>query len=95
MSRSTGLSTAPSRAGRSWWLLGLGVALLIAGVVSRFASSAPDGLERVAEDHGIAANAVEHHALLSYDGATALGGLCTRLSPPPPLGRGGGARGGG
>ncbi len=75
MSRSTGLSTAPSRAGRSWWLLGLGVALLIAGVVSRFASSAPDGLERVAEDHGIAANAVEHHALLSYDGSSALVGL--------------------
>ena len=28
------------------------VSLVIAGFVSRFASSKPDGLERVAEDHG-------------------------------------------
>ena len=31
---------------------GLGVCLLLAALVSPFASSAPDGLERVAQDHG-------------------------------------------
>lgn len=31
------------------------VAVVLAAVVSGFASSAPDGLERVAADHGIAA----------------------------------------
>jgi PDGLE domain len=36
-------------------------AVLIAGVVSYFASGSPDGLERVAGDHGIAA-AEEKHA---------------------------------
>jgi hypothetical protein len=35
-------------------------AVLIAGVVSYFASSSPDGLERVADDQGIAAAEVEH-----------------------------------
>jgi cobalt/nickel transport protein len=33
-------------------LLGLCVALVLAGIVSFFASSSPDGLERVAEDKG-------------------------------------------
>jgi hypothetical protein len=35
-------------------LVGLLVSLLLAGVVSGFASSDPDGLERVAEDKGFA-----------------------------------------
>lgn len=37
-----------------WVLIGVGIAvsLLIAGFVSYYASSSPDGLERVAEDHG-------------------------------------------
>lgn len=35
-------------------------AVLIAGVVSYFASSSPDGLERVAGDQGIAAAEEEH-----------------------------------
>ncbi|MGB3768113.1 MAG: PDGLE domain-containing protein, partial [Phormidesmis sp.] len=35
-----------------FFLIGLGVALIIAAVVSPFASSNPDGLERVAEDLG-------------------------------------------
>jgi cobalt/nickel transport protein len=34
------------------WLIGLGVALIIAVLLSPFASSDPDGLERVAEDKG-------------------------------------------
>jgi cobalt/nickel transport system permease protein len=46
-----------------WFLLtGLVVALLLAGVVSFYASSSPDGLEKVAADKGIDAKA-EPHAL--------------------------------
>jgi hypothetical protein len=41
-------------------LAGLLVALVLAGVVSGFASSDPDGLERVAEDKGFAEAAEEH-----------------------------------
>jgi len=36
------------------WLAGLVVALVCAGVVSFYASASPDGLEKVAADHGIA-----------------------------------------
>lgn len=36
------------------------VALLLAGVVSFYASGSPDGLERVAEDHGFIDTADEH-----------------------------------
>jgi cobalt/nickel transport protein len=41
---------------RQWtyWLIGLGVALVLAVCLSPFASSAPDGLERVAEEKGFA-----------------------------------------
>jgi len=39
---------------------GLLVALLLAFVVSQWASSEPDGLERVAIDHGFAERATEH-----------------------------------
>ncbi|HIH36605.1 MAG TPA: hypothetical protein HA232_01695 [Methanocellales archaeon] len=34
-----------------WWHIGLIIALVLAGGVSLFASSSPDGLERVAIDH--------------------------------------------
>lgn len=37
-------------------LAGLAICLLLAGLAAPFASSHPDGLERVAEDHGIAAS---------------------------------------
>ncbi|NLH50845.1 MAG: hypothetical protein GX444_19900 [Myxococcales bacterium] len=40
-------------------LIGLGVALFLALVVSPHASSSPDGLERVAEDHGFLGKAEE------------------------------------
>lgn len=36
---------------KRWWIIGLGLALLVA-VLSPLASSHPDGLERVAEDQG-------------------------------------------
>jgi cobalt/nickel transport system permease protein len=46
----------------TWFLLaGLAVALLLAGVVSFYASSAPDGLEKVADDHGLDAGATASH----------------------------------
>jgi len=41
---------------------GLLVALLLAGVVSFYASGSPDGLERVAEDEGFLDRADEHAA---------------------------------
>ncbi len=44
---------------RAFVLSGLGVALLIAIFLSPFASSEPDGLNRVAEDHGFSSKAAE------------------------------------
>jgi hypothetical protein len=41
-------------------LVGVLVALLLAGVVSSFASAEPDGLERVAIDEGFADTAQDH-----------------------------------
>lgn len=43
---------------RRWWLLGLAAALLLA-VLSPLASPSPDGLERVAEDHGFIGQVLE------------------------------------
>ena len=45
--------------GRRWWAAGLLIALLLAGVGSYYASSHPDGLERVAEQTGFADSAEE------------------------------------
>ncbi|MFQ6050473.1 MAG: PDGLE domain-containing protein [Candidatus Hydrothermarchaeota archaeon] len=38
--------------GLKWWHLGLIISLIMAGIISIYASSSPDGLERVAEDKG-------------------------------------------
>jgi len=43
-------------------LAGVLLALILAGVVSHYASSSPDGLERVAADKGFAHSATRHHA---------------------------------
>ncbi|MEV4097153.1 energy-coupling factor ABC transporter permease [Streptosporangium saharense] len=52
-------ATAPRRVG--WFLpAGVLVAALLAGVVSFYASSSPDGLERVAEDKGFIGQAGDH-----------------------------------
>jgi cobalt/nickel transport protein len=40
----------------------LAVALVLAGVVSYYASSSPDGLNRVAQDHGFAQTEKGHEA---------------------------------
>ena len=47
---------------RSYWFLGAGLALalVIAGVVSGFASDDPDGLERVSIDQGFDGAAADH-----------------------------------
>ncbi|MFI6453709.1 energy-coupling factor ABC transporter permease [Streptosporangium amethystogenes] len=54
--------TAPVAARRPGWFLpaGIAVAALLAGVVSFYASSSPDGLERVAEDTGFSGQAADH-----------------------------------
>ncbi|HEX2072555.1 MAG TPA: PDGLE domain-containing protein [Geodermatophilus sp.] len=49
--------TGPRRRTRGLWLAGLLVALLVAGVGSWYASSAPDGLEWAAEQTGFAGTA--------------------------------------
>jgi cobalt/nickel transport protein len=67
-----------SRVRTRWVLLGvLAVALLLAGVVSFFASSAPDGLNRVAEDSGFSSTADENDAFSDRvpAGVARLGGL--------------------
>ena len=45
---------------RTVLIVGAVVALLLAGVVSYYASSAPDGLNRVANDQGISKNEKQH-----------------------------------
>jgi PDGLE domain len=61
---STSTTPAPTtRRSRLWGFIGLGlvVALLLAGLVSYYASSSPDGLEKVAADKGISAQERRHH----------------------------------
>ena len=53
--------TGRARGTRAVLVAGLVVALLLAWVVSWYASSAPDGLERVAEDHGFIGTARDSH----------------------------------
>lgn len=51
-------ASAPKRGiARYWWVAGLAIAALIVVVLAPLASPDPDGLERVAEDHGFLANA--------------------------------------
>jgi PDGLE domain-containing protein len=42
---------------RRWWIVGLAIAGLIVLLLAPLASPHPDGLERVAEDHGFLAQA--------------------------------------
>lgn len=58
-------AAAPAPARRSVrrvWLAGLAAALVCAGGVSYYASADPDGLEKVAHDHGIDRKAEDHAA---------------------------------
>lgn len=45
---------------RKRWLIGFAVALLIAAFAAPFASSSPDGLERVAGDKGFLGKSTSH-----------------------------------
>lgn len=54
------MSRRPST--RTLVIVGIAVSLLVAGVLSWYASSSPDGLERVAQDHGISRTTQEHRA---------------------------------
>jgi cobalt/nickel transport protein len=55
---------------KRFYLFGIGISLLIAGVISYYASSAPDGLEKVAIDLGFIDSAkdsaVSQSALADY-----------------------------
>ncbi|HEY9438836.1 MAG TPA: PDGLE domain-containing protein, partial [Streptomyces sp.] len=51
-----------ARSVRRVWATGLVTALVLAGFVSFYASSSPDGLEKVASDQGIDRNVQEHTA---------------------------------
>ncbi|MEU1815289.1 energy-coupling factor ABC transporter permease [Streptomyces roseifaciens] len=53
---------AAPRSARRLWVAGVVVALVCAGGVSYYASSSPDGLEKVAHDKGIDSKAEEHAA---------------------------------
>ncbi|WP_406477066.1 energy-coupling factor ABC transporter permease [Streptomyces platensis] len=54
---------APARSSvRRVWLAGLAAALVCAGGISYYASASPDGLEKVAHDHGIDRKAEDHAA---------------------------------
>ncbi len=53
---------APAHRTRNVWLTGLAASLVLAGVVSFYASANPDGLEKVAADKGIDAKVEEHAA---------------------------------
>lgn len=55
-----------------WVAIGIAVvALLLAGVVSHYASSEPDGLNRVAQDHGFSQTAKRHETDAPLAGYTA------------------------
>ena len=57
------------------------VALVCAGLVSRFASSDPDGLTKVSEDHGFASSEVTHHSgLLDYGSLSGIIGVLVVLA---------------
>ncbi|HWU11392.1 MAG TPA: PDGLE domain-containing protein, partial [Streptomyces sp.] len=53
---------AATRSARTVWATGLAAALVLAGVVSFYASANPDGLEKVAADKGIDEKVQEHDA---------------------------------
>jgi cobalt/nickel transport protein len=70
-----------SKVSTKWVVLGIAVlALLLAGVVSRFADSDPDGLTKVSEDKGFAHTERPRDALLGdYGSATGVVGVLVVL----------------
>ena len=64
-----------------WVVLGVAiVALVLAGVASRFADRDPDGLTKVSQDHGVANTAQGRDGPLGgYSGATGVVGVLVVL----------------
>ncbi|MFJ9247745.1 energy-coupling factor ABC transporter permease [Streptomyces sp. NPDC101776] len=58
--RLSPVAATPRTSHRKVWITGLAASLLLAGFVSFYASSNPDGLEKVAADQGIDRKAQEH-----------------------------------
>ena len=52
--------SSPRTGGRRFWIVAVAVTLVLAGIASFYASSSPDGLERVATDEGFADTARDH-----------------------------------
>ena len=74
-------STPPQRAGaRRVLVVGVLLSLFLAGVVSYYASSHPDGLERVAGDHGFLGSAKDHAGGSPFAGYVTRGVDDARLS---------------
>ena len=78
------IDQSTNRAWKSFAWLVLLVAVVVAGFVSYFASSAPDGLTRAADDHGISAAQKPHatadspladYGILGVDNDLLSGGL--------------------
>ena len=67
--------TAPGASRRSRFLAiaALAVVLLVAGVLSGFASGSPDGMEKVAQEKGFSAQGRESAALGPFDGYAVAG----------------------
>ena len=61
-------------------VVGITAALLIAGWLSRFAATDPDGLTKVSEDHGFASSGSTHHGLLEYGGWSGVAGAVAVLA---------------
>ena len=61
-------------------LVGLAVALLVAGGLSYFASRDPDGLTKVSQDHGFASSGTTHDGLLVAGGLSAVLGALVVLA---------------
>ncbi|GAA3789497.1 energy-coupling factor ABC transporter permease [Streptomyces chiangmaiensis] len=75
---------AAARSHRRLWITGLVTSLVLAGFVSFYASASPDGLEKVAADHGIDSRTRQHtsadsplagYGVKDVDNARVSGGL--------------------
>jgi hypothetical protein len=64
------------------WLVvaGIAVALLVAGIGSRYASGDPDGLTKVSQDHGFASAGTSHDGPFTYGGWSGVVGVVAVLA---------------
>jgi hypothetical protein len=84
MNEPSGDRVARGRFARFWWVVGLAIAALVVIVLAPLASPDPDGLERVAGDHGFVDSArdalyeiIPDYTVPGFDGnwSTILAGL--------------------